>query len=171
MTNFNSKNGHSKVHLVSLYLIEFLCIVELVVVLNIAEIPLAGCQSINQYNLRWNLTLLTRLVWAAIVYIHLCCRKSHILAWLSSLPVATWYLKIEHTCIPVNIKYIYKYKVQVPNILNKWLQYKNEGPGGSMSWVVGLPNNSYKPITNTAWVRTWLCKLQKRVHSTRIRKW
>jgi len=23
-----------------------------------------------------------------------------------------------------------------------------------------LPNNSYKPITNTAWVRTLLCKLQ-----------
>jgi hypothetical protein len=23
-----------------------------------------------------------------------------------------------------------------------------EGPGGSMSQVVGLPNNSYKPITN-----------------------
>jgi hypothetical protein len=22
-------------------------------------------------------------------------------------------------------------------------------------------NNSYKPITNTAWVRAWLCKLQK----------
>jgi len=36
-----------------------------------------------------------------------------------------------------------------------------EGPGGSMSYVVGLPNNSYKPITNTAWVRTRLCKLQK----------
>ena len=30
-----------------------------------------------------------------------------------------------------------------------------EGPGGSMSQVVGLPN------TNTAWVRAWLCKLQK----------
>jgi hypothetical protein len=29
-------------------------------------------------------------------------------------------------------------------------------------WVVGLPNNSYKPITNMAWVRAWLCKLQKR---------
>jgi hypothetical protein len=27
--------------------------------------------------------------------------------------------------------------------------------------VVGLPNNSYKPITNTAWVRTRLGKLQK----------
>jgi hypothetical protein len=26
---------------------------------------------------------------------------------------------------------------------------------------VGLPNNSYKPITNTAWVRSQLCKLQK----------
>jgi hypothetical protein len=26
-----------------------------------------------------------------------------------------------------------------------------EGPSGSMSQVVGLPNNSYKPITNTAW--------------------
>jgi hypothetical protein len=30
-----------------------------------------------------------------------------------------------------------------------------------MSWVVGLPNNSYKPITNTAWVRARICKLQK----------
>jgi hypothetical protein len=31
-----------------------------------------------------------------------------------------------------------------------------------MSYVVGLPNNSYKPITNTAWVRARLCKLQKK---------
>ena len=37
----------------------------------------------------------------------------------------------------------------------------SEGPGGSMSWVVGLPNNSCKPITNTARVRALLCKLQK----------
>ena len=37
-----------------------------------------------------------------------------------------------------------------------------EGPGGSMSQVVGLLNNSYKPITNAAWVRTRFCKLQKR---------
>ena len=36
-----------------------------------------------------------------------------------------------------------------------------KGPGGSMSQIVGLPNNSYKPITNTAWVRARLCKLQK----------
>ena len=35
------------------------------------------------------------------------------------------------------------------------------GPGGTMSWVVGLPNNSYKPIINTAWVCARLCKLQK----------
>ena len=35
------------------------------------------------------------------------------------------------------------------------------GPGGSISQVVRLPNNSYKPITNTAWVRARLCKLQK----------
>ena len=34
------------------------------------------------------------------------------------------------------------------------------GLGGSMSYVVGS-NNSYKPITNTAWVRAQLCKLQK----------
>ena len=27
--------------------------------------------------------------------------------------------------------------------------------------IVGLPNNSYKPITNTAWVRARLCKLQQ----------
>ena len=31
-----------------------------------------------------------------------------------------------------------------------------------MSQVVGLPNNSYKPITNTAWVRARLCKLLKK---------
>ena len=30
-----------------------------------------------------------------------------------------------------------------------------------MSQVVGLPNNSYKPIANTAWVRAQLYKLQK----------
>jgi len=35
------------------------------------------------------------------------------------------------------------------------------GPGGSMSQVAGLHNNSYKPITNTAWVRARLCELQK----------
>jgi hypothetical protein len=28
-----------------------------------------------------------------------------------------------------------------------------KGPGGSRSWIVGLPNNSCKPISNTAWVR------------------
>ena len=40
--------------------------------------------------------------------------------------------------------------------------FYGKGPGGSMGQVVGLPNNSYKPITNTAWVRARLCKLQKR---------
>ena len=30
-----------------------------------------------------------------------------------------------------------------------------------MIYAVGLPNNLYKLITNTAWVRTQLCKLQK----------
>jgi hypothetical protein len=35
-----------------------------------------------------------------------------------------------------------------------------------MSYAVGLPNKLYKPITNTAWVRARLCKLQKR--STRL---
>jgi hypothetical protein len=28
--------------------------------------------------------------------------------------------------------------------------------------VVGLPNNSYKPITNKVWVPARLCKLQKK---------
>jgi hypothetical protein len=46
-------------------------------------------------------------------------------------------------------------------------QYFNniEGPGGSMNYVSGLPNNSYKPITKIVWVRAQLCILQKRVHS------
>ena len=39
--------------------------------------------------------------------------------------------------------------------------YQLKGPSGSMCEVVGIPSNSYKPITNTAWVRARLCKLQK----------
>ena len=35
-----------------------------------------------------------------------------------------------------------------------------------MSYVVELPNNSYKPIANTAWIRARLCTLQK--GSTRL---
>jgi hypothetical protein len=51
-----------------------------------------------------------------------------------------------------------------------------KGPGGSMSQLVGLPNNSYKPMTNTAWVRAWLCKLQKGCTrltpaSDKVRRW
>jgi hypothetical protein len=34
------------------------------------------------------------------------------------------------------------------------------GPGW-LNEVVALPNNSYKPITNTAWVRARLCNLQE----------
>jgi len=39
--------------------------------------------------------------------------------------------------------------------------FRLQCPGGSMSSVAGLHNNSYKPITNTASVRARLCKLQK----------
>ena len=52
-----------------------------------------------------------------------------------------------------------------------FLHYSSEDPGGSMSYAVGLPNNSYNPITNTAWVHTRFCKLQKGYTSTRSRKW
>ena len=45
--------------------------------------------------------------------------------------------------------------------------FLNISPGGSVSYVVGLPNNSYKSITNTAWICARPCKLQKKVHSTR----
>jgi hypothetical protein len=41
----------------------------------------------------------------------------------------------------------------------------------TMSYVVGLPSNSYKFITYTAWVRPRHCKLQKRVHPARSHKW
>ena len=36
------------------------------------------------------------------------------------------------------------------------------GPWWLNELGIGLPNNSYKPFTNTAWVHTRLCKLQKR---------
>ena len=39
--------------------------------------------------------------------------------------------------------------------------YLIQGPGWLNELVVGIPNNSDKPITNTAWDRARLCKLQK----------
>ena len=50
-------------------------------------------------------------------------------------------------------------ELQMTKGYDKSQQYA-KGPGGSMSQVVGLPNNSYKTITNTAKVRARLCKLQ-----------
>jgi hypothetical protein len=41
------------------------------------------------------------------------------------------------------------------NAIFFWVVYKGyfqHHMGGLMSYVVGLPNNSYKPNTNTAWV-------------------
>ena len=49
----------------------------------------------------------------------------------------------------------------IDNIHSEHHIFTYKSPSGSMSWVVGLPNNSYKPITNTAWVLARLCKLQK----------
>ena len=48
---------------------------------------------------------------------------------------------------------IFKCRIAIP--------FKLEGPGGSMCYVVGLPNNSYQHITNTVWVRALLCKYIK----------
>jgi hypothetical protein len=45
------------------------------------------------------------------------------------------------------------------------------GPGWLNELGSWITNNSYKPITNMAWVYAWLCKLQKRVHLTRSHKW
>ena len=45
----------------------------------------------------------------------------------------------------------------IPSIFNQ----HGKGPGGLLGQVVGLPNNSYKPIINTAWVRARFCELQE----------
>jgi len=48
-------------------------------------------------------------------------------------------------------------------LASNWIKLFNilKGSSGSMTSVVGLPNKSYKPITNTACVRAWICRLQK----------
>ena len=49
------------------------------------------------------------------------------------------------------------------------LHYAGQGRLNELgSWIT---YNSYKPITNTAWVLAQFFKLQERVHSTRSRKW
>jgi hypothetical protein len=50
-------------------------------------------------------------------------------------------------------------KLHRQNIIHQY--WRKKGPSGSMSYVVGLPNNSCRPITNPGWVRARLCKLQK----------
>jgi hypothetical protein len=65
---------------------------------------------------------------------------------------------LDYFCIPIVYWTVCDPLLVLYDILN-WKIYpmfKIPGPG----WlnVVGLPNNSYKPITNTAWVRDWLCK-------------
>ena len=62
---------------------------------------------------------------------------------------SSWFVNI------FNISQEVKFEYQGP----KWLNELGR-------WIY----NSYKPITNMAWVRTCLCKLKKRVHSTRSRK-
>ena len=75
------------------------------------------------------------------------------------------YISIIHDCILKSTLLLTSYNIHIVTSSNQY-----QDPDGSVSQVVGLANNSYKPITNTAWVRTRLCKLQKRVHSTRSRK-
>ena len=53
--------------------------------------------------------------------------------------------------------------VQYTTVYNIWCQIQSRARVAQN--VVGLPNNSYKPIANTTWIRAQLCKLQKRVHS------
>ena len=47
-------------------------------------------------------------------------------------------------------------------LFNIIIFYSNACGPGWLKELVGLPNNSYKPITNTTWVRPRLCNLQKR---------
>ena len=59
----------------------------------------------------------------------------------------------------------YKIKQNSDYLYYQWSRnyFRSGAPGFTsvFSQVVGLPNNSYKLITNTAWVRAQLCKLQK----------
>ena len=57
-------------------------------------------------------------------------------------------------CNVAKLREIYRNYCQPLLLCNKLLKSKQfsylyEGPGGLMSQVVGLPSNSYKPITNT----------------------
>ena len=67
------------------------------------------------------------------------------------------FLKINTRIVSILIWLLFRL---VYGVLRHFQQYI-KGPGCSMSQVVGLPNNSYKSISNTAWVRARLCKLQK----------
>ena len=93
--------------------------------------------------------------------------------WCTSIVVFLYLLKCSHQYFPhlllcfTNIEFLaiiswYMFVVFMSdtssfNMISEILK----GPGGSMSQVVGLVNNTYKPITNTAQVRARLCKLQK----------
>ena len=77
-----------------------------------------------------------------------------------------WFYYFKHIVCSKRLKdQIWSYYNQLVNlkciILVSVVQTKNVLGDDSMSQVVGLPNNSYKFITKTAWVRFRFCKLQK----------
>ena len=82
--------------------------------------------------------------------------------------------KIKSANFPI-VNYFRQYTIMVQEYLLYYafivqFQYYtfivNRRPG----WLNELGGWIYKPITNTAWVRPRLCKLQNRVHSTRNHK-
>ena len=83
-----------------------------------------------------------------VLNIHLSICITYVTVLTSTLSVRLNYLK--DTCISFSI-----------SIKDKPAAKDKKGLGGSVSQVVGLPKNSYKPITNTALVRPRLFKLQK----------
>jgi hypothetical protein len=86
--------------------------------------------------------------------------------------VSNWYQRF--VLFQVEYLHIYIGKIHPKRFVNNYyvvnlIKYRNEsllavileGLSGRDRMVVGLPNNSYTPITNTAWIRARLCKLQK----------
>ena len=67
----------------------------------------------------------------------------------------TWTMSLS-LCLAINLIPVYNMEFYC---LYTYINKLYVGPGW-LNEVVGLPNNSYKPITNTTWVGA-ICKLQK----------
>ena len=95
------------------------------------------------------------------IYYRIFCCNMFVFACPMIAKSQFWlFLKYQYLPSYIRISPLIQLPVSAQWSQRSYVKVQGGGTGGSMSYVVGS-NSSYNLITNTAWVRAQLCKLQK----------